>query len=90
MWFAVKRLFLGAVLIVLAAGTLLISDRHQRKAAADRTPHVAVFQLASAPAADASVQGIDDALSGWILGRKNYSPQSFQRLGRHGDSQRDC
>jgi ABC-type uncharacterized transport system substrate-binding protein len=82
MWFAVKRLFLGAVLIVLAAGTLLISDRHQRKAAADRTPHVAVFQLASAPAADASVQGIDDALrqAGFLDG-KTIRLNHFNALG---------
>ena len=82
MWFAVKRLSLGAVLIVMAAAILLISDRNQRDATADRIPHVAVFQLASAPAADESVQGIDDALhrAGFVDGQ-NIRISHFNALG---------
>jgi ABC-type uncharacterized transport system substrate-binding protein len=81
MGFAMKRLSLGIVLIVLAAAILLISDRNQRKAAANR-PHIAVFQLASASPHEESVRGIDDAFRqvGFVDG-KNIRISHFNALG---------
>jgi ABC-type uncharacterized transport system substrate-binding protein len=82
MGFAIKRLSLGIVLIVLAAAILLISDRNQRKTAAGRLPHVAVFQLASASPHDESVRGIDDSLrqAGYLDGQ-NIRISHFNALG---------
>lgn len=82
MWSAVKRLSLGSVLILSAAAILLLSDRNQRKAAATRLPRVAVFQLASAPAADVTVQGIDDALRrAGFIDKRNIRISHFNALG---------
>ncbi len=82
MGFAIKRLSLGLVLIVLAAAILLISDRNQRKVAASRLPHVAVFQFTSASAQDESVRGIDDTLrqAGFVNGQ-NIRISQFNALG---------
>ncbi|HXV79476.1 MAG TPA: ABC transporter substrate-binding protein, partial [Candidatus Binatia bacterium] len=82
MWFALKRLSLGAVLIALAAATLLISDWNQRKADANRTPHMAVFQFTATAAQEESVRGIGDALrhAGFVDGR-NIRISYFNALG---------
>jgi ABC-type uncharacterized transport system substrate-binding protein len=82
MWFAVKRLSLGVVLIGLAAATLLFSDWNQRNSGAGRLPRVAVFQLASVTAHDDTVRGIDDALrqAGFVDGQ-NIRLSHFNALG---------
>ena len=82
MWLAVKRLSLGALLIVSAAGTLLISDWHQRRSDSRGLPHVAVFQFTATSAQDDSTKGIDDALlhAGFVDGQ-NIRISHFNSLG---------
>lgn len=60
MWFAVKRLTLGLVLIAGAAAVLLATD--VRRAGPGGVPRVAVFQHNSIPVLDDGVRGILDGL----------------------------
>jgi len=71
MWFTIKRLSLGTLLIVSAAATLLISDWGHRRNAAKRLRHIAIVQIASVHAIDDSVRGIVDTLkvAGFVDGR---------------------
>jgi ABC-type uncharacterized transport system substrate-binding protein len=64
-WYAIKRLALGFVLIVLASAVLLLSDRDRRTATAGtgaaasaRVWRVAIVQHASTPVLDEGVQGM--------------------------------
>jgi len=71
MWFAVRRLALGVVLIIAAAAVLLISDLRQRQRGARSLPRVAVMQYATSGIMDEGVQGILDSLAeaGLVDGR---------------------
>src|SRR3954466_7405218 len=53
-WYAIKRLALGLVLIALASAVLLVSDRDRRtvSAATGRVWRVAIVQHASTPVLD--------------------------------------
>ena len=62
MWGSVQRLLLGVVLIVVAAGVLLLSDLSHRKADSGRLPHVAILQHSSQPLLDEGVVGMLDGL----------------------------
>ena len=82
MGFAIRRLALGALLIVLSAAILLFSDWHQRQSNGRRLPRVAVFQFAAAGAQDETVQGLDDALShAGLVDGKNIRISHFNALG---------
>lgn len=61
MWFAVKRLALGFVLIAAAAAVLLATDVSRSGPTATRL--IAILQHASVPVLDDSVRGIVDGLS---------------------------
>src|SRR5262252_519486 len=61
MWFAVKRLALGLVLIAGAAAVLLATD--VRRSGSTATPRIGILQHASIPVLDDSVRGIIDGLS---------------------------
>ena len=76
-WF-IRRLLLGASLISLACGALLLSDLGQRRARGVRGPRVAIFQCASAAVLDDGVRGIKDALTqaGFVDGR-NITLRTF-------------
>jgi ABC-type uncharacterized transport system substrate-binding protein len=78
MWTVIRRLSLGFGLILLASVILLISDRHQRISGAQRIPRVAIFQCASQPVLDESVQGIKESLAaaGYVHG-KNIDQRQF-------------
>jgi ABC-type uncharacterized transport system substrate-binding protein len=61
MWFAIKRLALGLILIAGAAAVLLATD--VRRGGTTAMPRIAILQHASVPVLDDSVRGIVDALS---------------------------
>jgi ABC-type uncharacterized transport system substrate-binding protein len=61
MWFAVKRLALGLVLIAGAAAVLLATDA--RRAGPAATPRIGILQHTSIPVLDDGVRGIIDGLS---------------------------
>jgi ABC-type uncharacterized transport system substrate-binding protein len=61
MWFAVKRLALGLILIAGAAAVLLATD--VRRAGPAAVPRIGILQHASIPVLDDSVRGIIDGLS---------------------------
>src|SRR5690242_10600572 len=61
MWFAVKRLSLGLVLIAGAAAVLLATD--VRRSGPSEMPRIGILQHASMPALDDGVRGITDGLS---------------------------
>jgi putative ABC transport system substrate-binding protein len=61
MWFAIKRLALGLVLIAGAAAVLLATD--VRRSGPTATPRIGIFQHASIAPLDDSVRGIIDALN---------------------------
>lgn len=61
MWFAVKRLTLGLLLIAGAATVLLATD--VRRSGPTEMPRIGILQHASIPALDDSVRGIVDGLS---------------------------
>ncbi len=60
MWFAVKRLALGLILITGAAAVLLATD--VRRTGSKELPRIGVLQHASVPVLDDSVHGMLDAL----------------------------
>src|SRR5262245_33338972 len=60
--FALKRLALGIIFIVIASSVLLLSDWNQRKAGTKTIPRIAVLQHASTALLDESVKGVLDAL----------------------------
>lgn len=83
MWFVIKRLSLGVILILLAASVLLFSDWHRRRPSAERAPRVAILQHASQPMIDAGVQGMLDALAanGFVDGKTI----TIRRFNAEGD-----
>ena len=61
MWFAVKRLFLGSIMIAGASAMLLATDR--TRSGIPGMPRIAVLQHASVPVLDDGVRGMIDGLS---------------------------
>ncbi|SRR5579883_62705 len=61
MWFAVKRLALGLILIAGAAAVLLATDVRRREPGG--LPRIAIFQHASVPVLDDGVRGMIDGLA---------------------------
>ena len=78
MWYALKRLSLGILLIALASAVLLLSDWNHRKQGASSIPRVAVFQFASRELLDDSVRGILEVLAG-----RGYIPGKTIRIRRY-------
>ena len=67
----IKRLSLGLVLIALASAVLLLSDVDRRKASANRTPRLALFQFATSALMEEGVRGMRSGLTenGFIEGQ---------------------
>jgi ABC-type uncharacterized transport system substrate-binding protein len=82
MLFALRRLSLGIVLIILAAGILLLSDWGRRTPRTHRIPRAALMQHASVPLVDEGVQGMVDGLAanGFVDG-KTILIQKFNAEG---------
>jgi putative tryptophan/tyrosine transport system substrate-binding protein len=62
LWFSLKRLAFGLVLIALTSSALLLSDLGQRKQNARQMPRIAVLQHASQPLLDEAVEGMIQGL----------------------------
>jgi ABC-type uncharacterized transport system substrate-binding protein len=63
MWFAIKRLSLGLLLIAVGSAVLLLSDVRQTAADGQSQPQIAILQQASTPVLDDGVRGMIDALA---------------------------
>jgi putative tryptophan/tyrosine transport system substrate-binding protein len=83
MRFVLKRLTLGVLLIVSAAGALLLSDLGRRTAKAHSVPHVALLQHASTMLLDEGTRGAIDGLAehGFVDGKTIVMDQ----FNAHGD-----
>jgi len=82
---AVKRLWLGFLLIALASAILLFTDREQRggSAAAAAVLRVAILQHASTPVLDEGIDGTLEALA--ERGYKDGDRLKIDRFNAHGD-----
>jgi ABC-type uncharacterized transport system substrate-binding protein len=63
MWFAIKRLSLGVLLIAAGSGVLLLSDVRPTGADGKALPRIAILQQASTPVLDEGIRGMIDALA---------------------------
>jgi ABC-type uncharacterized transport system substrate-binding protein len=63
MWFAVKRLTLGMLLIAAGSGVLLLTDVRRTGADGRARPRIAILQQASTPVLDEGVRGMIDGLA---------------------------
>lgn len=81
MWFAVKRLALGLILIAGAAAVLLATD--VRRAGSKEMPRIAILQHASVAVLDDGVRGTIDALS--AKGYGNGETVSITLYNAHGE-----
>jgi putative ABC transport system substrate-binding protein len=63
MWFAVKRLWLGMLLIAAGSAVLLLTDVRRAGADGRTRPRIAIFQHASTPVLDEGVRGMIDGLA---------------------------
>jgi len=61
MWFAMKRLSLGLLLIVAGSAVLLLSDVRPTEADGKSLPRIAILQQASTPVLDEGIRGMLDA-----------------------------
>jgi ABC-type uncharacterized transport system substrate-binding protein len=79
---AIRKLFLGLSLILLASAILLISDRHQRRIVGGKIPRVAIVQHSANPALDDGVLGVLDALTAnGLVDRQTISLERFNADG---------
>jgi putative ABC transport system substrate-binding protein len=82
MWFVVKRLSLGLVLIALMSSLLLVSDWSQRKQNAQTIPRVAILQYASDPIIDDGIEGIIEGLAeNGFTDRQNIAVRRYNAQG---------
>ncbi|MCW5977695.1 MAG: ABC transporter substrate-binding protein [Bryobacteraceae bacterium] len=78
-----RHLWLAAALILLASGSLLLSDLRHRQAPDDRLRRVAIFQIASRPIMD---DGVDGVLTGLrAKGHAAGETISIQRFNAEND-----
>ena len=81
-----RRLFLGAALIILASAALLFSDLSGRTQSERTIPHVGLLQHASVVLVDDIVRGMVDSLAengcsdGRRLLSRNITPKATSRL----------
>jgi ABC-type uncharacterized transport system substrate-binding protein len=82
MWFAVKRLALGLILIAAAAAVLLATD--VRRAGPAARPRIGILQHASIPVLDDSVRGILDGLA--VKGYRNGETADITLFNAQGET----
>jgi len=63
MWFAIKRLSLGLLLIAVGSAVLLLSDVRPTGADGQSLPRIAILQQSSTPVLDDGIRGMLDALA---------------------------
>jgi putative tryptophan/tyrosine transport system substrate-binding protein len=82
-WYALKRLSLGLLLIASASGILLWSDRGRQVAAVERVPRIAIIQHASTPTLDDGIRGFLEELT--RRGFRDGVDINISRFNAHGD-----
>jgi ABC-type uncharacterized transport system substrate-binding protein len=83
MLYAIKRLWLGVLLIVLASAILLLADRGHRRAAGGSVKRVAILQHANTPVLDDGVRGVIDGLAS--RGYRDGERMIVSRFNAQGD-----
>jgi ABC-type uncharacterized transport system substrate-binding protein len=84
MWFAVKRLSLGMLLIAAGSGVLLLTDVRPPPGADGRPrPRIAILQQASTPMLDEGVRGMIDGLA--EKGYRNGATADIKTYNAEGD-----
>jgi putative ABC transport system substrate-binding protein len=84
MLLVLRRLSLGLLLIVAAAGALLLMDLHRRSGGAERRPEIAILQQASVPVLDDGVRGMIDGLA--AMGYRDGTTAVITRYNAEGDA----
>src|SRR5262245_3833541 len=83
MWFAVKRLLLGMLLIAAGSGVLLLTDVRPPGADGRPRPRIAILQQASTPILDEGVRGMIDGLA--EKGYPNGATADIKTFNAEGD-----
>jgi ABC-type uncharacterized transport system substrate-binding protein len=83
MWFAIKRLSLGMLLIAAGSGVLLLSDVRPTGADGRSRPRIAILQQASTPVLDDGVRGMIDGLA--EKGYRNGETADITTYNAQGD-----
>src|SRR6516164_4566570 len=83
MWFAVKRLTLGIVLIAAGSAVLLLTDVRPTAADGRSRPRIAILQQASTPVLDEGVRGMVDGLA--EKGYRDGHTADITTYNAHGD-----
>jgi ABC-type uncharacterized transport system substrate-binding protein len=83
MLYAIRRLALGVIAILLTSGVLLISDLGRRTPAAARVPSLAILQHASSPVLEDGVRGMIDGLA--EAGFRDGTTLRIRRYNAEGD-----
>jgi ABC-type uncharacterized transport system substrate-binding protein len=83
MWFAVKRLSLGMLLIAAGSGVLLLTDVRPTGADGRSRPRIAILQQASTAALDEGVRGMIDGLA--EKGYRNGATADITTYNAQGD-----
>src|SRR5260370_11967263 len=82
-FYALKRLSLGIVLIAAASAALLVADRGHRTGVGPRVLRVAILQHANTPVLDDGVRGVVDGLS--ERGFHDGEQITIERFNAQGD-----
>jgi ABC-type uncharacterized transport system substrate-binding protein len=83
MWFAIKRLSLGLLLIATGSSVLLLTDVRPTGADGRSRPRIAILQQASTPVLDEGVRGMIDALA--EKGYRNGETADITTYNAQGD-----
>jgi ABC-type uncharacterized transport system substrate-binding protein len=83
MWFAVKRLTLGIVLIAAGSAVLLLTDVRPTGADGRSRPRIAILQQASTPVLDDGVRGMIDGLA--EKGYRDGETADIKKYNAEGD-----
>ena len=83
MLYAIKRLWLGLVLIAATSAVLLVADRDRRAPAARALKRIAILQHANTPVLDDGIQGLLDGLV--ERGYRSGETLAIDRFNAQGD-----
>jgi ABC-type uncharacterized transport system substrate-binding protein len=81
--YAIRRLWLGVLLIAATSAVLLIADWGRRSPTAHSTKRIALLQHANTPVLDAGIQGLLDGLA--ERGYPSGGPVAIERFNAQGD-----
>jgi ABC-type uncharacterized transport system ATPase component len=81
--YAIRRLWLGVLLIAATSAVLLVADWDRRAPAARATKRIAVLQHANTPVLDAGIQGLLDGLA--ERGYRSGGTVAIEQFNAQGD-----